>query len=256
MPAGDRARLPGHGQLRRAGDGARERYRDRHALPLEPERDPDAHHARGERRAGPDHRREGERGAGPGRGPAAAARASASSTAPAAPSGGPRRTRRSSTRSRRNVRPDIPVDEIDANINDPAFADRAAGAAAGDAERSNGAWHGSEREPAIRCDAPLLSDASCYGGTDALHPSSRCWSGCAPRSTAGRPIVGAGAGTGISAKFAEAGGADLIIIYNSGRFRMAGHGSLAGAAGLRRRQRRSSRRWASARCCRSCATRR
>ncbi len=45
---------------------------------------------------------------------------------------------------------------------------------------------------------------------------------------AGEPIVGAGAGTGISAKFAEAGGADLIIIYNSGRFRMAGHGSLAG----------------------------
>jgi predicted TIM-barrel enzyme len=43
-----------------------------------------------------------------------------------------------------------------------------------------------------------------------------------------RAIVGAGAGTGISAKFAEAGGADLIIIYNSGRFRMAGHGSLAG----------------------------
>src|SRR3979490_2771669 len=43
-----------------------------------------------------------------------------------------------------------------------------------------------------------------------------------------RPIVGAGAGTGISAKFAEKGGADLIIIYNSGRFRMAGHGSTAG----------------------------
>src|SRR5438309_5982816 len=45
---------------------------------------------------------------------------------------------------------------------------------------------------------------------------------------AGRPIIGAGAGTGISAKFAEAGGADLIIIYNSGRYRMAGRGSLAG----------------------------
>ena len=43
-----------------------------------------------------------------------------------------------------------------------------------------------------------------------------------------RPIIGAGAGTGISAKCAEAGGADLIIIYNSGRYRMAGHGSLAG----------------------------
>jgi predicted TIM-barrel enzyme len=45
---------------------------------------------------------------------------------------------------------------------------------------------------------------------------------------AGRPIIGCGAGTGISAKCAEAGGADLIIIYNSGRYRMAGRGSLAG----------------------------
>lgn len=44
----------------------------------------------------------------------------------------------------------------------------------------------------------------------------------------GRPIIGAGAGTGISAKCAEAGGADLIIIYNSGRYRMAGRGSMAG----------------------------
>jgi predicted TIM-barrel enzyme len=44
----------------------------------------------------------------------------------------------------------------------------------------------------------------------------------------GEPIIAAGAGTGISAKFIEKGGADLIIIYNSGRFRMAGHGSLAG----------------------------
>jgi len=44
----------------------------------------------------------------------------------------------------------------------------------------------------------------------------------------GKPIVGCGAGTGISAKFAERGGADLIIIYNSGRYRMAGRGSLAG----------------------------
>ena len=44
----------------------------------------------------------------------------------------------------------------------------------------------------------------------------------------GKSIVGCGAGTGISAKFAEVGGADLIIIYNSGRYRMAGRGSLAG----------------------------
>src|ERR1041385_6288689 len=45
---------------------------------------------------------------------------------------------------------------------------------------------------------------------------------------AGRPIIGAGAGTGISAKCAVEGGVDLVIIYNSGRFRMAGRGSLAG----------------------------
>jgi predicted TIM-barrel enzyme len=45
---------------------------------------------------------------------------------------------------------------------------------------------------------------------------------------AGRPIIGAGAGTGISAKFAERGGVDLIIIYNSGRYRMAGRGSASG----------------------------
>jgi predicted TIM-barrel enzyme len=45
---------------------------------------------------------------------------------------------------------------------------------------------------------------------------------------AGTPIIGAGAGTGISAKFAERGGVDLIVIYNSGRFRMAGRGSAAG----------------------------
>lgn len=45
---------------------------------------------------------------------------------------------------------------------------------------------------------------------------------------AGKPIVGGGAGTGISAKLEQDGGIDLIVIYNSGRFRMAGRGSLAG----------------------------
>jgi predicted TIM-barrel enzyme len=47
-------------------------------------------------------------------------------------------------------------------------------------------------------------------------------------TASGRPIVGAGAGTGLSAKCAEAAGVDLIIIYNSGRYRRAGRGSLAG----------------------------
>ena len=66
---------------------------------------------------------------------------------------------------------------------------------------------------------------------------------------AGLPIIGAGAGTGLSAKCAEAGGADLIIIYNSGRYRMAGRGSLAGCCRTATRTRSSSR-WR-ARCCRS-----
>ena len=44
----------------------------------------------------------------------------------------------------------------------------------------------------------------------------------------GMPIIGGGAGTGLSAKCEEAGGIDLIVIYNSGRYRMAGRGSLAG----------------------------
>jgi predicted TIM-barrel enzyme len=48
------------------------------------------------------------------------------------------------------------------------------------------------------------------------------------KTAAGEPILGAGAGTGISAKCEEAGGVDLIVIYNSGRYRMAGRGSLAG----------------------------
>lgn len=52
--------------------------------------------------------------------------------------------------------------------------------------------------------------------------------GLKQKIASGKPIVGAGAGTGISAKCEEAGGVDLIVIYNSGRFRMAGRGSLAG----------------------------
>ena len=59
-------------------------------------------------------------------------------------------------------------------------------------------------------------------------PYEECLSRFRAEVTAGRPIVGAGAGTGISAKFAERGGVDLIIIYNSGRFRMAGRGSASG----------------------------
>ena len=62
-----------------------------------------------------------------------------------------------------------------------------------------------------------------------------------------QPIVGGGAGTGLSAKCEEAGGIDLIVIYNSGRYRMAGRGSLA-ACWLTATPTRSWSTWA-ARCC-------
>jgi len=59
-------------------------------------------------------------------------------------------------------------------------------------------------------------------------PYEECLRRLRAQIDAKRPIIGAGAGTGISAKFAERGGVDLIIIYNSGRFRMAGRGSNSG----------------------------
>jgi predicted TIM-barrel enzyme len=59
-------------------------------------------------------------------------------------------------------------------------------------------------------------------------PREECLKRLRAQVAAGRPIIGGGAGTGLSAKCAEAGGIDLIIIYNSGRFRMAGRGSLSG----------------------------
>ena len=52
--------------------------------------------------------------------------------------------------------------------------------------------------------------------------------GLRAKVAAGRPIIGGGTGTGLSAKMSEAGGVDLLVIYNSGRFRMAGRGSLSG----------------------------
>jgi predicted TIM-barrel enzyme len=59
-------------------------------------------------------------------------------------------------------------------------------------------------------------------------PYQECLRRLRAQVAAGHPIIGAGAGTGISAKFAERGGVDLIIIYNSGRYRMAGRGSASG----------------------------
>jgi predicted TIM-barrel enzyme len=61
-----------------------------------------------------------------------------------------------------------------------------------------------------------------------LFTRAQCLERLRAQMAAGRPIIGGGAGIGLSAKCAEAGGIDLLIIYNSGRFRMAGRGSLSG----------------------------
>ena len=61
-----------------------------------------------------------------------------------------------------------------------------------------------------------------------FNPYDECLRRLRAQVTSGTPSIGAGAGTGISAKFAERGGVDLIIIYNSGRYRMAGRGSASG----------------------------
>ena len=60
------------------------------------------------------------------------------------------------------------------------------------------------------------------------HVAPRSSTGCAPRWREGRPIIGGGAGTGLSAKCSEAAGLDFIVVYNSGRYRMAGRSSMAG----------------------------
>jgi predicted TIM-barrel enzyme len=62
----------------------------------------------------------------------------------------------------------------------------------------------------------------------ALFPRVEILSRLRAKVATGKPIIGGGAGTGISAKMSEAGGIDLLVIYNSGRFRMGGRGSLSG----------------------------
>ena len=110
-----------------------------------------------------------------------------------------RRGRRRAARagSRETLAPRVEVHERDEDINDPAFAV----AMADRLHELIGARRVTRDEALARLRAQVA---------------------------AGKPIIGAGAGTGLSAKLAEAGGADLIIIYNSGRYRMGGRGSLAG----------------------------
>lgn len=81
--------------------------------------------------------------------------------------------------------------------------------------------------PAAKHTNPSITDAAASGLPLELHRATLL-ERFRQQVEQGIPIIGGGAGTGISAKFEEAGGIDLIVIYNSGRYRMAGRGSLAG----------------------------
>src|SRR5271167_2516981 len=83
--------------------------------------------------------------------------------------------------------------------------------------------------PASARSVPMMpEEARNQGAVMSAIPRGECLNRLRAQIAVGKPIIGGGAGTGLSAKCAEAGGLDLIIIYNSGRFRMAGRGSLAG----------------------------
>ncbi|CAI8029769.1 ToMV resistance protein Tm-1(GCR237) [Geodia barretti] len=153
---------------------------------------------------------------------------------------------------RSNLRADIPFLEADHNINDPEFPrgrqtccwscwhDRhsSAGNRAPAARPVRGLYDGAvdvgmhtaflagNRAPAARTIGDRYAGAGDVGVIGI--PRQEIVRRLRAQSASGTPVVGCGAGTGISAKLAEAGGADLIIIYNSGRYRMAGRGSLAG----------------------------
>lgn len=138
-----------------------------------------------------------------------------------------------------NVRADIPVYEIDANINDAAFSQKAVAVLLELIAKKR------EKEPKAEGDRRQPKDdgvqQKAAPGERRVHAPIKLQLPVPPTTiretiltrllqnvNEGKPIVGGGAGCGISAKFEEAGGVDMIVIYNSGRFRMAGRGSLAG----------------------------
>ncbi|KAK9113073.1 hypothetical protein Scep_020592 [Stephania cephalantha] len=140
---------------------------------------------------------------------------------------------------------DRQVNKFPYHINDPEFADalvRSFLEISGNVQRDAGSQLNSHIRPSLKpskestskgnLSAPRIISASLSEFPDArpetLRRTKSILQQLKDQIIKGVPIIGAGAGTGISAKFEEMGGVDLIVIYNSGRFRMAGRGSLAG----------------------------
>lgn len=124
------------------------------------------------------------------------------------------------------------------HINDPEFANALVDAFLSmDVQASSSAQPKQDLNIGKSCSGQKISDSSIIWRTPVDFPDAKPEILRRTRSilhklkeqiSDGTPVIGAGAGTGISAKFEEAGGVDLIVLYNSGRFRMAGRGSLAG----------------------------
>ena len=135
--------------------------------------------------------------------------------------------------------PMVSVRRLPLHINDPLFAEELTAAFL---EVGGGDLTSSPQPPLDDSVAGIKTTAAAAAAAAALVPSrpspppdldpdtprGAILPGLYELVSSGRPIVGAGAGTGISAKCEEDGSANLIVIYNSGRFRMAGRGSLAG----------------------------
>lgn len=139
------------------------------------------------------------------------------------------------------MNPSIPITELDHNINDTEFSNKAVEIMLKLIETAKQKTRDNEKEKEKEGETDKVKETATRkekkrDQREWVEPLPSVLSTPRERVLArlrkaideGRPIVGAGAGTGISAKFEEKGGADLIIIYNSGRFRMAGRGSLAG----------------------------
>src|SRR4029079_5092901 len=195
-PAGRVARRARLCQLR--ADGLRSGAVSR-PEPLRPQPDhhADAHHARGVPRDRPDRRREAQRR----RGPDGALRAPSRRVVDRDRGPGVQRSRRGRG----------------ALLDAPRARRRLEGRGArARPRRQRAGVRAGDGEPSPRAD-----------GSDRM-TRSEALERLRAQIDVGTPVIGAGAGTGLSAKCAEAGGADLIIIYNSGRYRMAGRGSLSG----------------------------
>ena len=158
---------------------------------------------------------------------------------PAVPRPGGRRGARSALCASTSTR-SVEVHELDARRQRPGVRARDGGPAARDDRARDGETPDGDRSTVTASGGdsdPETGDMTRGEALDAPASRLEALERLRAQVAAGRPIIGAGAGTGLSAKCAEAGGADLIIIYNSGRYRMAGRGSLAGPDAVRRRER-------------------